>query len=77
MDVGTKIKAYIDAHDISQIELSAKTKIPAPKLNLSLSGKRRFTFAEYQVICWALGVGVNEFMEPRPPENAPAMTVGA
>lgn len=72
MDVGMKIRAYIDARNISQIELSVKTKIPAPKLNLSLSGKRRLTFAEYQVICWALGVGVNEFMEPRPPEGVSA-----
>lgn len=72
MDVGMKIRAYIDARNISQIELSAKTKIPAPKLNLSLSGKRKLTFAEYQVICWALGVGVNEFMEPRPPEGVSA-----
>ena len=69
MDVGTKIGAYLKEHGISQIEFSQKTKISPSKLNLSLSGKRRFTFLEYQVICWALGVGVDAFMEPRPPEG--------
>ena len=72
MDVGLKIKAYIDERDISQVELSRKTGIPAPKLNLSLSAKRRLTFAEYQNICWALGVGVDQFMAPRPPEDVSA-----
>lgn len=68
MDIGSKIKAFIDERNISQIELCKRTGIPPAKLNLSLSGKRRLTFAEYQVICYALGVGVDEFMEPRPPE---------
>lgn len=72
MDVGIKIKAYIDELGISQIDLSQKTQIPPPKLNLSLSGKRRFTFAEYETICWALGVGVEKFMAPRPPEGVSA-----
>ena len=69
MDVGLKIKAYIDEHDISQVELSKRTLIPPPKLNLSLSGKRRLTFPEYQNICWALGVGVDAFMAPRAPDG--------
>lgn len=67
MDVGQKIKAYIDKEGISQVELSRRTRIPTCKLNLSLSAKRRLTFAEYQNICWALGVGIDEFMEPQPP----------
>ena len=68
MDIGIKIRKYIEERKISQVELSNKTKIPTSKLNLSLSGKRRFTFMEYQVICWALGVGVDHFLEPKPPE---------
>lgn len=72
MDVGAKIKAFIDDRKISQTDLSAKTGIPTSKLCLSLSGKRRLTFVEYQVICWALGVGVDEFMEPRPPKGESA-----
>lgn len=69
MSVGAKIRNYIDQHNISQIELCAKTHISPPKLNLSLSDKRKLTFEEYQTICWALGVGVDAFMEPRPPEG--------
>ena len=72
MDVGIKIKKFIDERNISQIWLSQKTNISPPKLNLSLSGRRRMTFNEYQVICWALGVGVEEFMAPRPPEGVSA-----
>lgn len=29
-------------------------------------------FLEYQNICWALGVDVDKFMEPRPPEGVSA-----
>lgn len=72
MDVGIKIKNYLDERDISQIWLCQKTNIPPAKLNLSLSGKRKMTFNEYQVICWALGVGVDQFMAPRPPEGVSA-----
>lgn len=72
MDVGTKIRKYIDEHDISQIELCAKTHISPSKLNLSLSNKRKMTFEEYQTICWALGVGVDAFMEPKAPPDVSA-----
>lgn len=68
MNVGEKIKAYMDEIGVSQIEVSKKTNISPAKLNLSLNNKRRMTFDEYQVICWALGVGVDAFMSPRPPE---------
>ena len=66
METGMKIKAYLDERGISQIFLSAKSNIPAPKLNLALNGKRKLTFAEYESICWALGVGVDTFLEPKP-----------
>lgn len=67
MDVGQKIRDYLSATHISQTWLSDHTKIPLPKLNLSLTGKRRLTFAEYEVICGVLGVGVDRFIEPRMP----------
>lgn len=66
MDVGQKIRVYLEDRRISQIELCKRTNISPSKLNLSLSGKRRFTFPEYQAICWALGVGVDMFLEPCP-----------
>lgn len=69
MDVVTKIQSYMEQRKISQIELCKKTHISPSKLNLSLNNKRKLTFEEYQTICWALGVGVDAFMEPRPPVN--------
>jgi len=72
MDVGVKIKDYLESHGISQAFLSAKSGIPPAKLNLALNGKRRMPLPEYQSICWALGVGVDAFMEPRPPKEEPA-----
>ena len=67
MDVGIRIRDYLETKGIKQTWLSEKTHIAMPKLNLSLSGKRKLSFDEYQTICWALGVGVSTFMEPRPP----------
>lgn len=72
MDVGVKIKSYMEEIGMSQIELSEKSNIPPAKLNLSLNSKRKMTFDEYQVICWVLGVGVDAFMSPRPPEGISA-----
>lgn len=68
MEIGAKIKSYIDKRGISQIELCQRTNIPPAKMNLSLNGKRRLNFSEYQTICWALGVGVEEFLAPMPPQ---------
>ena len=72
MDVGQKIRIYLEEKDISQIDLCARTNIAPSKMNLSLNGKRRFSFPEYQAICWALGVGVDTFLEARPLETASA-----
>ena len=59
----------MDEIGMSQIELSKKSNIAPAKLNLTLNSKRRMTFDEYQVICYVLGVGVDTFMSPRPPEG--------
>lgn len=72
MDVGIKIKNYLEAKGISQAFLSAKSGIPPAKLNLALNSKRRLSLSEYEAICWALGVEINAFMEPRPPEGISA-----
>lgn len=69
MDVGMKIKTYIEENGISQTHLSKKTGIPLPKLNLALNGNRRMTFPEYENICWALGVNTDKFIQPRMPEK--------
>lgn len=69
MDVGTKIKNYLEERGISQAFVSSRSGIPPAKLNLALNSKRKLSLSEYESICWALGVGVGTFMEPRPPAN--------
>lgn len=69
MCVGLKIKTYLDKNGISQTHISNETKIPLSKLNLALNGKRRLTFEEYELICGAVDVGVDKFLEPRKPES--------
>lgn len=65
MSVGKKIKLYLEETGISQTFISNKTKIPLPKLNLALNGKRNFTFEEYEKICGVLQVGVDKFLSPK------------
>lgn len=69
MFVGEKIKQYLKENNITQTELSIDTKIPLPKLNLSLSGKRILKLEEYEIICGVLGVNVDKFLAPRLPER--------
>lgn len=69
MDTGTQIKAYLESSGISQKYISDKTSIPPVKLNLALNGKRRLTFEEYSLICWALGVSADRFITPHPPKS--------
>lgn len=68
MCVGMKIKQYLDDNGISQTHVSNATRIPLPKLNLALNGKRRLTFEEYELICGAVNVGADKFLEPKKPE---------
>lgn len=65
MSVGIKISEYLKENGITQVSVSKKTAIPAPKLNLSLRGKRKLTFEEYQLICGALGLGTEFFISPK------------
>ena len=67
MEVGLKIKKYLDQNGISQAHISRETRIDPVKLNLGLNGKRRFTFYEYSVICGVLGLDTNFFLKPRLP----------
>lgn len=67
MEVGEKIKRYIEENGISQTYISKKTGIAMPKLNLALNGNRRLTFPEYEMICWVLNVNTDRFLQPRMP----------
>lgn len=69
MEVGLKIKCYLDKNGITQAHLSRETGIDQVKLNLGLNGKRRFTFYEYSIICGVLGVNTDYFIKPRMPER--------
>ena len=67
MEVGLKIKEYLDNNGISQTYISKATGIDIVKLNLALNGKRRLTFDEYSLICGALGLNTDRFLKPRLP----------
>ena len=69
MDIGIKIGKYLKSNGISRSFLSRKIGMNASKLNLSLNGKRRLSLDEYESICWALGLGVEAFLEPKPPDK--------
>ena len=69
METGMRIREYLDQHGITQVFLSSRTVIPTSKLNLSLNGKRRMTFDEYERICWALNVAPETFIEPHAPNE--------
>ncbi len=63
MDVGKKIKDYLDEKGISQSFISNKTGIGTVKLNLALNGNRRLTIEEYVAICKALELDTNTFLQ--------------
>ena len=65
MCVGQKIKTYLEENGITQTFVASKTGIPVKKLNLSLNGNRRLDFNEYELICGALSVGADTFLEPK------------
>ena len=69
LNVGLKIKQYLEKNGISQTYISKKTGIELPKLNLALNGKRRLTFEEYTIICGVLKVNTDKFLKPRLPEK--------
>ncbi len=73
MDVGLKIKNYLEERGISQTYISKQTGIELPKLNLALNGNRRLTFSEYELICGALRIETNIFLRPRLPDESPAV----
>lgn len=69
MEVGIKIKKYLEENGISQAYMSRVTQIDSVKLNLSLNGNRKLTFDEYSIICGALKLNTDYFIKPRKPIN--------
>lgn len=65
MTVEAKIKNYLQENGIKQNWISEKTGVPAGKISLTLNGHRRLTFAEYELICGALDIPVDTFLQPK------------
>lgn len=72
MEVGLKIKDYLERNGISQTFVSKQTGIELPKLNLALNGNRKLTFEEYSLICYVLKVNTDFFLKPRRPDTVSA-----
>ena len=69
MDIGVMIKGYLENNGITQIFLSRKTGIEAPKLNMALNGGRKLSLDEYALICGVLKVDTNFFLKHREPDE--------
>lgn len=69
MCVGQKIKLCLENNGITQTFVAGKTGISVQKLNLSLNGNRKLNFDEYELICGALSVGTDKFLEPKLPKK--------
>lgn len=69
MTVGQKIWAYMKAKSLTQLWLSKETGISPCKINLSFNGKRNLPYEEYELICGALGVPVDQFIQARMPDK--------
>lgn len=63
MSVGKRIKMYITENNISQVWLSAETKISLPKLNASLNGHRKLSADEFASIIITLNEDANKFIK--------------
>ena len=48
-----------------QIFLAEMTGLGQQKLNRILKGKQEITVADYELVCGALNVGIDEFSSPR------------
>jgi len=60
---GRNIKNYLISKGISQTYVANKTGIPISTLNAILNGNRKLLAEEYFVICQALDVPLETFMD--------------
>lgn len=65
MTVEEKIKDHIQKNGIKQKWISERTGICENKISLTLNGHRRLTFSEYEMICGALEVPVDAFLQAK------------
>ena len=62
MEVCTRLKNYLIDNSISQKDVAYLTGISLVKLNLSLNGRRKLTFEEFEKILIVLGESADEFI---------------
>ena len=73
MDVGIKIKKYLEENGISQAHIGKKAGLNLTKLNLALNGNRKLSLEESALICGVLGVNTDFFLKPRLPDKKEAV----
>ena len=73
MDVGIKIKKYLEENGISQAHIGKKAGLNLTKLNLALNGNRKLSLEEYALICGVLRVNTDFFLKPRLPDKKEAV----
>lgn len=66
MNIGEKISNFLKDEGITQADLSSRTGIAPAKLSFVLSGKRRLSLEEYEIIITALELELGEFLVYRP-----------
>lgn len=62
MQVYEAVRAYIDARGIKQVALAKNTGIPQQTLNAMLNGKRTMYAEDLGLICRALEVSADTFI---------------
>lgn len=62
-NTGKRIKEYLNSKGISQTFVANKTGIPISTLNAALNGNRKILAEEYFLICQALEVPLDTFID--------------
>lgn len=69
MDIGKRIKDYIQKQGLTQSFVANKTGIPIQTLNAICNGKQKISVERYFSICDVLNVSVDQFKQQKPPER--------
>ena len=67
IDAVLGIKLYLTKNGLTQKYVCDKTGISYERFCRIMKNKATMRLDEYEMICWALGVEVNEFLNPREP----------
>lgn len=65
MYIYEKVRAYIDENGIKQVSVAHKAGISVTTFNAILNGKRTMYAEDLRVICWALGVSADVFIDQK------------